>query len=432
MLNSCQEDENMIEAPSSKSMTIRAGLPGKAQSKVILGDTEGATTKVYWEADDKIKLTIESTTYTFSIKDFTEGQSSAEFVCNNPPTLTEGTEYTFTYAEAPAKEQTGTKEGLSAYHQMKATHVAQAGDDSDNVTLDLQFKTTVAIVEITLPGGSSFKTVSLYDSSTGAKIASANGTLSGKAYFAVEAGTQIGKGLVLADMNSNYQTNYNVYVAEAGGLTLQAGNLYRFKQAFTSATPFTADNLRLQTKYLKNGSTMYIYNNTIENPNTYLIAKDDDIKHIVVLEGGVEAIYQETFRGWTNLESVTISTREINTNAFENCTSLKTVNLSEGLEKISGWAFKGCTSLTQITIPASVTWGGANETFKNCINLKTVTCLGTTPPTLYANDVFDGCPLTNIYVPAESVDVYKAATDISTGWSNRWKQYENIISAIPE
>ena len=60
--------------------------------------------------------------------------------------------------------------------------------------------------------------------------------------------------------------------------------------------------------------------------------------------------------------------------------------------------------------------------FYNCTSLTSVTIEATTPPTL-GNNVFyntNECP---IYVPSESVEIYKAAN----GWSN----YASRIQAIP-
>ena len=57
--------------------------------------------------------------------------------------------------------------------------------------------------------------------------------------------------------------------------------------------------------------------------------------------------------------------------SFQNCTSLKTVILSEGIETIGGYSFEGCTALTSITLPGSIktVW---DDAFANCTNLKNV------------------------------------------------------------
>ena len=62
---------------------------------------------------------------------------------------------------------------------------------------------------------------------------------------------------------------------------------------------------------------------------------------------------------------------------FYGCTELTEVRWEEGcaIEKIGGYAFRGCTSLTRITIPPSVTKLG-NQAFRGS-GLETVTIPGT-------------------------------------------------------
>lgn len=83
------------------------------------------------------------------------------------------------------------------------------------------------------------------------------------------------------------------------------------------------------------------------------------------------------------------------------------------------WTLNG-ESLTSINIPEGVTSIG-NNAFAYCTSLTNVTCLATTPPSL-GTDVFkNSSALTEIRVPAGSVDDYKAA----------WSAYADKIVAIP-
>lgn len=73
-------------------------------------------------------------------------------------------------------------------------------------------------------------------------------------------------------------------------------------------------------------------------------------------------------------------------------------------------------------IPSTVT-SISSQAFRNCTRLNTITSYALTPPT-FGNNALQGTQLSAIYVDANSVDLYKAAS----GWSN----YANIIQAIPQ
>lgn len=77
-----------------------------------------------------------------------------------------------------------------------------------------------------------------------------------------------------------------------------------------------------------------------------------------------------------------------------------------------------CNSLIDITIPESITTIGRTA-FCGCSNLASIYCKPATPPTLGTNVFRQVSTSAKIYVPAESVDAYKAAT----GWSD----YKSII-----
>ena len=152
----------------------------------------------------------------------------------------------------------------------------------------------------------------------------------------------------------------------------------------------------------------------------------------------VTSIGASAFHGCSSLTSVNLpSVTSIGDTAFGLCSSLTSVNLLS-VTSIGESAFSGCSSLTSVNLPSIVSIGG-QYSFYDCSNLTTVdlgpnvtiigqmsfniynssltsfTCRATTPPTL-GNNVFGwgGAPANLvIYVPAESVEAYKAAS----GWS---------------
>ena len=140
------------------------------------------------------------------------------------------------------------------------------------------------------------------------------------------------------------------------------------------------------------------------------------------IKSGVTSIGNNLFRHCTSLSSVTIpnSVTSIGNNAFDNCTSLSSVTIPNSVTSIGDSAFSYCSKLINVTIPNSVT-SISTYAFNNCKGLSSITVNAETPPTLGRN-VFNAsnCP---IYVPAQSVDAYKSATN--------WSTYASRIQAIP-
>lgn len=130
-----------------------------------------------------------------------------------------------------------------------------------------------------------------------------------------------------------------------------------------------------------------------------------------------------SFNSCTNLTSIIMPNNilQINSTYFcGDCSSLTNVKLSDNLNYINDNSFNGCSSLLDITIPFGVDYIGI-WAFKNCSALTSVTVKATTPPNL----LYDALANTNncpIYVPAESVDIYKN--------DNNWSTYASRIHPI--
>ena len=97
--------------------------------------------------------------------------------------------------------------------------------------------------------------------------------------------------------------------------------------------------------------------------------------------------------------------------AFTDCVMLKSIDLPD-VTVIREYAFYGCSSLPEITLPASLQEIKSNA-FQLCSHLEHVYCLAATPPALNVNDVFAGCAGTlAICVPSEAALIQYRAADV--------------------
>lgn len=101
----------------------------------------------------------------------------------------------------------------------------------------------------------------------------------------------------------------------------------------------------------------------------------------------------------------------IGTHAFENCRSLREINIPESVTTIQTSVFSGCTSLTTITLPKGVTWVRGSA-FQDCIGLKEIRVHASVPPkadyqAFYRVDT-ETCKL---MVPEGTRDAYKEADE---------------------
>ena len=116
----------------------------------------------------------------------------------------------------------------------------------------------------------------------------------------------------------------------------------------------------------------------------------------------------------TSLGKITIlKSSSTNFSVFSGCTNLSLVNLPETLVEIGTAVFNNCTSLEKIEIPENVTTI-KDSVFSGCTNLKMAIVNPTTPPTAGGNMFYNTHADLKIYVPNDSVEAYKEATN----WSN--------------
>ena len=159
--------------------------------------------------------------------------------------------------------------------------------------------------------------------------------------------------------------------------------------------------------------------------------RDESLKNIEIPEGITSL---EGFAYCRSLESFTIpkSIYTITTCLFEGCDKLKKVTLHDDITKIDARAFWGCVSLIDFEIPKGVTeignrafyWTRLQNLYVYAINPPVlgeevfITNDDYIPDSYYNHSSGDRQSDAILYVPAESIEAYKAA--------DGWKDFKDI------
>ncbi len=111
----------------------------------------------------------------------------------------------------------------------------------------------------------------------------------------------------------------------------------------------------------------------IENPILIKFDNSDIVNGTLTIPNGVTSIGNGAFNNCTSLTSINIpnGVTSIGNYAFYNCTSLTSINIPESVTSIGYCAFSNCNSLTSIKIPNGVTSIG-NYAFNNCTSLNSI------------------------------------------------------------
>ena len=151
-------------------------------------------------------------------------------------------------------------------------------------------------------------------------------------------------------------------------------------------------------------------NAIIETSSNILIVGGKD----TIIPNTVVSIGDGAFYGRTGLTSIMIpdSVTSIGRNAFSHCSGLTNITIPNSVTSIDNSAFTDCTGLTSITIGNGITSIG-NNAFNSCTSLTSITVEATTPPALDAVSAFNNTNDCPIYVPCQSVEAYKTATNWS-------------------
>jgi hypothetical protein len=155
-------------------------------------------------------------------------------------------------------------------------------------------------------------------------------------------------------------------------------------------------------------------------PSRFLSNNRNIVK--ATLPNTVTTIMDHAFYNCENLESECFVIPEgvtvIKYNTFYKCTKIRSFSLPQTLTEIGNYAFASSGDYTEIKIPSGVATIG-NAAFWGC-NITNFVCYAKTPPKI-ENYAISG---KNIYIPDESVEDYKSATN--------WSAYADRIKPLSE
>ena len=150
------------------------------------------------------------------------------------------------------------------------------------------------------------------------------------------------------------------------------------------------------------------------------------LKGELVIPSGVTLIRESAFKGCSGLTGKLVlptGLTSIEASAFEGCSGFTgELVIPASMGNMYASVFEDCSGLTSVKILGTSTTFRENM-FKGCTSLTSITVLSTTPLTMYLNGNFDNTNNCPIYVPADSVEDYKAAS--------KWSVYASRIQAIP-
>ena len=160
----------------------------------------------------------------------------------------------------------------------------------------------------------------------------------------------------------------------------------------------------------------YYYGSDTSSTTHSIYYIPSSLKSVTVMGGN---ILYGAFNSCSGLTNIIISDNvtSIGGNAFSGCKNLVDVTIGNGVTSIGGGAFSGCSSLTSITIPDNVTSIGGNV-FNGCKKLINVT-IGN-GVTSIGNYTFSGCS------DLTSITIGDSVTSIGEGAFSNCNNLQNI------
>lgn len=182
----------------------------------------------------------------------------------------------------------------------------------------------------------------------------------------------------------------------------------------------------------KNNMDVYVGSNVTSLAENAFSGRSSSVKNIYIPSSvktvGVQALYFSNNYDSSGFDGIQFSTFDgvtIHKQNFAYCTMQETADFTNATFDYNGNQgylfnnFNYVYGLKHLILPSSIT-NISNMDY--CYDLETLTIKAVQPPTISRYTLTNNTPLTAIYVPAQSVDAYKAAS----GWSS----FSSIIQAI--
>ena len=212
--------------------------------------------------------------------------------------------------------------------------------------------------------------------------------------------------------NLAFRESPNLRYVELASTVTQLGN-YSFYNCPALHSLTLPESVTILSENTLFGGTTKM-NSAVYNSRVFVSLPQDYSGEFAVADGTI-MVASQAFRGCSQLTAVALPntvTNLLGSSTFENCTSLMSVILPDGIIDLGQYAFSGCIALKGIDLPSTLASLGS-YCFAECSAVDSIICRATTPPSANGS-TFAGVPEgTTVYVPGASIETYLAAD----GWS---------------
>ncbi len=162
---------------------------------------------------------------------------------------------------------------------------------------------------------------------------------------------------------------------------------------------------------IKSKKIDYLANDVFDGCNDSIFTGDDNALYLSDGTNPYHILYKAKS---TNITSYSINENtKIIGSAFDGCTGLTSITIPSSVTSIGGSAFSDCTGLTSVTIPSSVTSIGS-DVFSGCTGLESISIPSSV--TSIGKYAFFGCTgLTSITIPSSVTSIGSDAFSGCTG-----------------